>query len=48
MTEQLVSNELERARLAAAATARAADFALPAFRRRLNDMLTGLPLGSPS
>jgi glycosyltransferase involved in cell wall biosynthesis len=48
VTEQLVASEPERARLAAAATQRAADFALPAFRRRLKDVLTGLPLGSPS
>jgi glycosyltransferase involved in cell wall biosynthesis len=48
VTEQLLSNELERARLAAAATKRAADFALPAFRRRLDELLTGLSIGSSS
>jgi glycosyltransferase involved in cell wall biosynthesis len=48
VTAELVANDTERARLASAATRRAADFALPAFRRRLHDVLTGLPLGSPS
>ncbi len=48
VTAQLVASDTERARLAAAATRRAADFALPAFRRRLHDVVTGLPLGSTS
>jgi glycosyltransferase involved in cell wall biosynthesis len=48
VTAELVANDAERARLAASAIRRSADFALPAFRRRLNEMLTGLPLGSSS
>jgi glycosyltransferase involved in cell wall biosynthesis len=48
VTAQLVTNDAERARLAEAATRRAGDFALPAFRRRLHDVLAGLPVGSRS
>lgn len=48
VTAQLVTNDAERARLAEGAVRRAADFALPAFRRRLHDVLAGLPVGPRS
>jgi glycosyltransferase involved in cell wall biosynthesis len=48
VTAHLIANEAERARLSASALRRAADFALPAFRRRLHGVVTGLALGSRS
>jgi glycosyltransferase involved in cell wall biosynthesis len=47
ITAGLMVNEAERTRLAEAARLRAADFALPAFRRRLQAVVDGLSIGSP-